>query len=229
MSGTVDPVLIAGRIAEIESALPAGIELVAVSKFQPVDAVRAAWEAGQRRFGESRVQELLEKIPLLPDDINWHFIGHLQTNKVRQIIGKTSLIESVDSLRLLNLIEKESNASGVMTDVLLQVHVAAEETKFGFSRQELEDYFASGAFRELSNTRLCGLMAMATNTSEQSVVRRDFAEAADIFRNISQSYGEQLPQFRSLSMGMSGDWPTAVEEGATIIRIGSAIFGPRIY
>lgn len=216
---------ISDNLRRIEGMLPPGVGLVAVSKFQPVDALKAAYGAGQRKFGESRVQELLEKIPQLPSDMEWHFIGHLQTNKVRALIGKTSLIESVDSIRLLELIDSESSRQEVKTDVLLQVHVAREETKFGFSKEELCDLMKSYDFARLQNVEIRGVMAMATNTGDISTVRRDFEEAASIFREISQS--GRLRRFDLLSMGMSGDWPIAVEEGANLVRIGSAIFGSR--
>lgn len=225
--------LIATRIEELRSLLPEGVQLVAVSKFKPVEDIMAAYEAGQRLFGESRVQEFLEKSPRLPADIKWHFIGHLQTNKVRQLIGKTALIESVDSVRLLKLIDSESRARDLVTSVLLQVHVAAEETKFGFSADELRAFISSGDFLSLNNVYICGLMAMATNTDHVDIVRRDFAEAAALFREVKQAIGvnpltlEPLQPFRILSMGMSGDWPVAVEEGANLIRVGSAIFGER--
>lgn len=217
------------NLQRIGSLIPAGIQLVAVSKFQPVDAVRAAYDAGQRLFGESRVQELIEKIPQLPRDIRWHFIGHLQTNKVKTIIGKTALIESVDSIRLLQLIDEESRKKAETTAVLLQVHVAREETKFGFSPEEIREFFISKAYERLSNTRLCGLMTMATNTDDETVIRDDFRTVASLYREISQTLAPGLDGFSTISMGMSGDWPMAVEEGATMVRIGSAIFGERHY
>ena len=146
------------QITRLRAELPEGVALCAVSKFHPVEALREAYDAGQRTFGESRVQELLEKIPQLPADISWHFIGHLQTNKVRQLIGRTAMIESVDSERLLALIDRESEKAGVITRVLMQLHVAAEETKFGFTPQELEDYFANRRFESLRATHICGVM-----------------------------------------------------------------------
>lgn len=222
---------ISERLQRLEATIPEGIELLAVSKFQPVEAIKAAYEAGQRLFGESRVQELLDKQPRLPDDIKWHFIGHLQTNKVKALVGHASLIESVDSARLLELIDSESGKKGVRSGVLLQVHVAAEETKFGFSPAELEAYVAGKGYETLVNTDFRGLMAMATNTDDSETVRRDFATAADCFRRVKALLSEQSPEraekFNILSMGMSGDWPIAVEEGATLIRVGSAIFGDR--
>lgn len=218
--------LISERIQHFHSVVPDGLELVAVSKFQPVEAIRYAYEAGQRIFGESRVQELLEKVDKLPADVKWHFIGHLQTNKVKSLIGKTCLIESVDSLRLLELINKESQKVGIKTEVLLQVHVAKEETKFGFSPEELIDLFAAGM--DLKFVVVRGLMAMASNTEDMDRVRRDFNLASSLFKKIKDNCAVD-DRFDLLSMGMSGDWPLAVEEGANIIRIGSSIFGPRNY
>lgn len=220
------------RLISLRAEIPEGVELVAVSKFQPVEAVKAAWNAGQLIFGESRVQELLVKIPLLPTDIKWHFIGHLQTNKIRSLIGKTALIESVDSERLLRLIDEESRKQDVATNVLLQLHVAAEETKFGFSPEELIAFFTTGGHHNLTHTRICGLMTMATNTDDETRIRQDFACAASAFREVrdflaKESVGHMAEDFARLSMGMSGDWTIAVEEGATLIRVGSAIFGNR--
>lgn len=216
-------------LSELRHEIPEGVSLVAVSKFHPVEAVKDAYDAGQRLFGESRVQELVAKIPQLPADIQWHFIGHLQTNKVRQIVGKVSLIESVDSEKLLGVIDSESRKAGVVSRVLMQVHVAREETKFGFYPEELLDFFKEGKSDSLTNTRICGVMGMASNTDDTARVSADFRAISDIFRNISQEYGASLPDFRLLSMGMSGDWPLAVEQGANIIRIGTRIFGLREY
>lgn len=215
------------RLAELKEIIPAGIELVAVSKFHPVEAVREAYDGGQRIFGESRVQELLAKIPQLPSDIRWHFIGHLQSNKVRQLIGNVSLIESVDSEKLLDLIDAESRKKDCMSRVLLQVHVAREETKFGFYPEEIMEYFNSRKFENLTNTHICGLMAMASNIDSEERIRQDFSTVANIMKEIKKNQAD-LRGFDILSMGMSGDWPIAVEEGANMIRIGSAIFGERV-
>lgn len=219
---------IADHISQVLAALPEGVRLVAVSKFHDAAAVRQAYDAGQRRFGESRVQELLAKAPLLPDDVEWHFIGHLQTNKVRQLIGKTSLIESVDSERLLELIDKESGRVGTVTRVLLQVHVAREETKFGFYPEEIMEYFRNRRFEQLKAEHICGLMGMASNTDDTDRVNEDFSAIHKIFRDI-KALCPDLRGFDILSMGMSGDWPSAVEHGSNMVRIGTAIFGPRQY
>ena len=217
------------QITRLRSELPEGVALCAVSKFHPVEALREAYDAGQRTFGESRVQELLEKIPQLPADISWHFIGHLQTNKVRQLIGRTAMIESVDSERLLALIDRESEKAGVITRVLMQLHVAAEETKFGFTPQELEDYFANRRFESLRATHICGVMGMATNTDDTDRISSDFRQIADTFRRIRTEIAPDLRGFDSISMGMSDDYPLAITEGSTLVRIGSTIFGARQY
>lgn len=220
---------IADRIKHFRELVPPHVEIVAVSKFHPASMILEAYDAGQRVFGESRVQEFIEKEKQLPKDIRWHFIGHLQTNKVKPLIGKATLIESVDSSRLLNLINKESEKAGVTTDILLQVHVALEEAKFGFLPQELLDYLDSGTYKDLKSIRICGIMGMATNTDHEERIIADFKLLHDIFTEIKDNENYHLPDFNRLSMGMSGDWQLAVDQGANIVRIGSAIFGERIY
>lgn len=217
---------IASEIHRINNELPPGVELVAVSKFHPATAIMEAYNAGQRRFGESRVQELEQKIPLLPSDIQWHFIGHLQTNKVKSLIGKTAMIESVDSERLLELIDRLSAERGATTRVLLQVHVAREETKFGFTPDELLGYFRRRAFESLKATHICGLMGMASNTDDEARIREDFHAIATLHKEVTAMCPD-LRGFDTISMGMSEDYPIAIEEGATLIRIGTAIFGSR--
>ncbi|MBD5255143.1 MAG: YggS family pyridoxal phosphate-dependent enzyme [Barnesiella sp.] len=219
---------IASRIERLRAELPQGVDLCAVSKFHPAEAVAEAYEAGQRLFGESRVQELLVKIPQLPADIRWHFIGHLQTNKVRQIIGRVAMIESVDSERLLRLIDSESEKAGVISRILLQVHVAQEETKFGFTPVELLDFFRSRRFESLRATHICGLMGMATNTPDRSRWTADFETIAALRREIL-AIAPDLRGFETLSMGMSDDHAEAIAAGSTLIRIGTDIFGPRQY
>lgn len=219
---------IAQRIAAIHSTLPAGVELVAVSKFHPVEALQEAYAAGQRVFGESRVQEFVAKIPQMPADVRWHFIGHLQTNKVKQIIGKTALIESVDSLRLLDEIDRRSEQAGVVTRVLLQLHVAAEETKTGFSVDEMLHYFETRQFENLKATHLCGVMGMASNTDDEQRIAADFAAISATYRRILE-IAPDLRGFDEISMGMSHDYPIAIEHGATLVRIGTYIFGEREY
>lgn len=212
----------------LKEEIPQNVELVAVSKFHPVSMIREAYDTGQRLFGESRVQELLKKKGQLPDDIKWHFIGHLQTNKVRQLIGIPYMIESVDSVRLLELINKESEKIGITTNVLLQIHVAREETKFGFYPEELLEYFTTDSYLSLKSVRICGIMGMATNTDDEETIRKDFRKIHDVFSKIKSNERLHLPYFKCLSMGMSGDWRIGIEEGANIVRIGSAIFGERV-
>ena len=218
---------IAQNIRRFHEIVPEGVEIVAVSKFHPAEMILEAYNAGQRNFGESRVQEFLEKVKILPEDIKWHFIGHLQTNKVKAVIGKTSLIESVDSVRLLDIINRESEKTGVVTDVLLQAHVAAEETKFGFFPEELIKYLQKGDYRNLKNIRIKGLMGMATNTDDEERIQKDFSALHDLFLEIRKAFAD-LKDFEYLSMGMSDDWQIAVKEGSNLVRIGSAIFGNRI-
>ncbi len=220
---------IGNAIRRFSSTLPEGVELVAVSKFHPVDAIAEAYAAGQRVFGESRFNEVLEKIKALPDDIRWHFIGHLQTNKVRRLVAsrRIALFESVDSVRLLELIDAESLRAGVVTDVLLQVHVAKEETKFGFDPDELLEFFRSRAFEPLKATRIRGLMGMASNTDDEGRIADDFNAIANLKRLASELCPD-LTDFDMLSMGMSHDYPIAIAAGATLVRVGTAIFGERI-
>ena len=220
---------IAENLAGIRSTLPEGVELVAVSKFHPAERVREAYEAGQRLFGESRVQELSAKVPALPDDIKWHFIGHLQTNKVRQLIRlRPAMIESVDSQRLLDAIDGEASREGVIQNVLLQVHVAREETKFGFTPEELIEYFSERRFESLKATHICGLMGMASNTDDMARVASDFETIAALRKKIL-GICPDLRGFDMLSMGMSHDYRIAIGAGSRHVRVGTAIFGDRGY
>ena len=219
---------ISQSLAAIRSTLPEGVDLVAVSKFHPAEAVAEAYSAGQRAFGESRVQELLDKAKRLPADIRWHFIGHLQTNKVRSLIGAkcVSLIESIDSERLLRLVDAESERAGIVSRVLVQAHVAQEETKFGFLPDELLEFFARGGYRDLKATHICGIMGMASNTDDESRVRADFEALARLRTDILAA-APDLTGFDILSMGMSHDYPLAIAAGANLVRVGTAIFGER--
>ncbi len=219
---------IADNIRQLHCELPEGVRLVAVSKFHPVEALREAYDAGQRLFGESRVQELLQKIPQMPADVQWHFIGHLQTNKVHQLIGRTALIESVDSERLLELIDRKSAEAGVVTRVLMQVHVAREETKFGFLPDEIFDYFRARKFESLQATHICGIMGMASNSDDKHLVEHDFMRIREVYDEVLR-IAPDLVGFDTLSMGMSGDWPLAVKQGSNLVRVGTAIFGNREY
>lgn len=215
-------------LGNIRSTLPTGVELVAVSKFHPSDAIREAYDAGQRIFGESRINELCDKITTLPDDIQWHFIGHLQTNKVRKLIGtrRIALIESIDSERLLRLVDERSARIGIVSRVLLQVHVAQEETKFGFLPDELLAFFRNRAFESLKATHICGIMGMASNTDDIARVAADFRQIAGLKKQID-TLCPDLRGFDIVSMGMSHDYQLAIEAGSTHVRIGTAIFGER--
>lgn len=221
---------IAQALHHISSTLPERVELVAVSKFHPVQALREAYDAGQRIFGESRVQEIVEKMGLLPDDIRWHFIGHLQTNKVRRLVStrRLALIESIDSERLLRIVDDESEKAGIVSRVLLQVHVAQEETKTGFLPDELRDFFHRRAFESLKATHICGLMGMASNTDDDRRVEADFATIAALMTDV-KALCPDLRGFDTLSMGMSHDYPLAIAHGANLVRVGTAIFGDREY
>ncbi|MDE5812054.1 MAG: YggS family pyridoxal phosphate-dependent enzyme [Muribaculaceae bacterium] len=221
---------VAARLKQVEASLPEGVKLVAVSKFHPVEALREAYDAGQRLFGESRVQELITKQPQMPDDVKWHFIGHLQTNKVRQLIGcRVALIESVDSDRLLRLIDAEAERAGVVQRVLLEVHVAQEETKFGFSPDELLEWMRSRRFETLKATHICGLMGMASNTDDEARIKADFKAIAEVYRTVRDDESLGLRGFDILSMGMSDDRDIAISEGSNMVRVGTAIFGAREY
>ena len=216
---------IAEAINKVRAHIPAGVTLVCVSKFHPVEAIREAYEAGERHFGESRVQELQRKVPQLPADICWHFIGHLQTNKVRDLLKvRPYLIESVDSERLLQAINDEAARLGIVQDVLLEVHVAQEETKTGFEPEQIEAILDHSS-TQWPHIRICGLMTMATNTDDETEIRRCFSQAASLASNLSTLNAQPS----TLSMGMSDDYPIAIACGATSVRIGSAIFGARDY
>ena len=217
---------ITSQISQIRATLPADVTLVAVSKFHSVEAINEAYAAGQRVFGESRVQELTAKYEQLPKDIEWQMIGHLQTNKVRAIAPFISLIQSVDSQRLLECIDREAERCGRVIDCLLEVHVTAEESKSGWDVDSLRDYLASGAISELKSVRIRGVMGMATFTEDMAVVRADFERIAAIKRELEPLFDSS---FDILSMGMSDDYPLAVECGSTMVRIGSSIFGSRQY
>ena len=217
---------ITDKIHEIHAALPSSVTLVAVSKTYPAEAIREAYDAGQRIFGESRPQELKAKYEVLPRDIEWHMIGHLQTNKVKYIAPFVSLIHSVDSLRLLETINREAQKCGRVIDCLLEIHVAQEESKSGWDYDELLEVVRSGAIAPFENIRIRGAMSIATNTDDEAVVRADFERLAAYHAELAPIFGEQ---FDIISMGMSDDYPLAIECGSTMVRIGSKIFGYRSY
>ena len=214
------------KILLLRSSLPQSVKLVAVSKFHPYEAVLEAYNAGQRLFGESRVQELVAKYNTLPKDIEWHMIGHLQTNKVRAIAPFISLIESVDSVRLLECINREAERCGRVIDCLLEVHITDEDSKSGWDIDLLRTYLRSGAINALKNISIRGIMGMATFTEDEAVIRADFERLAAIKHELEPLFGEQ---FDILSMGMSDDYPIAIECGSTQVRVGSSIFGARQY
>ena len=225
--------MIQDRIKQMHAALPEGVALVAVSKFHPVSALLEAYSAGQRLFGENRPQELAAKVPQMPADVEWHFIGHLQTNKLKLVLPYVSMVESVDSLHLLQSINDWSIRNSRITDVLLELHLGAEETKQGFTEEEILTIVGRGWPQvseeipsRLDGVRIRGLMGMATNTEDEAVMEADFERIERLFR-IIQAMG--VPHFDQLSIGMSGDWPLAVKHGATLVRIGTDIFGPREY
>lgn len=211
------------------ASLPQGVELCAVSKFHPEVSILEAYNVGQRVFGESRVQELVPKSQNLPKDIEWHFIGHLQTNKVKYIVPFISLIHSGDSIKLLKEINSCAKKEGRVIDVLLQMHVAQEETKSGFLPSELYDYMATEEWRELKNIQLRGVMGMATFTDDESLIESEFRQIRKAFDDIKQQYFPEDDKFSYCSMGMSDDYPLAIECGSNIVRVGTGIFGERIY
>ena len=216
---------ISENIRNVRAHIPAGVTLVCVSKFQSIQAIQEAYQAGERHFGESRVQELKQKATQLPADIQWHFIGHLQTNKVRDLLKlKPYIIESVDSKRLLQAINTEAEKLGIVQNILLEVHVAKEETKSGFTPNELTTLLSTDICASLPNIRICGLMSMATNTEDETEIRRCFSTAATLASNIKHTTSNII-----LSMGMSDDYKIAIEYGSNSVRIGSSIFGEREY
>ena len=216
-------------ILQLRAELPAGVTLLAVSKTHPASYIEEAYAVGQRDFAENKVQEMTEKAEALPKDIRWHMIGHLQTNKVKYIAPYVSLIHSIDSLRLLEIVNREAQKHNRIIDCLLQVHVAEEETKFGMTEAEVYELLQSQTIATLENVKLRGVMGMATNTDDQSRIRHDFACIRAIYNNCKAKYFAQSPDFDTVSMGMSGDYKLAIAEGSTMVRIGSAIFGKRYY
>lgn len=217
------------NLRQLRSSIPQGVELVAVSKFHPLEALQEAYDEGQRVFGESRANELVEKAKQLPKDVKWHFIGHLQTNKVRHILPYVTLIHSVDSERLLRLINSESLKLNRITDVLMQLHVAKEETKFGFTPEELFDTVTTALVEELNGVRIVGVMGMASNVDDEARIRQDFREIHQAFRDLKSTVFAADDSFSIISMGMSHDWEMAAEEGSNMIRVGTTIFGEREY
>lgn len=215
------------NLTRIKKQLPQGVKLVAVSKFKPVADIQDAYHAGQRAFGENRVQELADKQPQLPADIEWHMIGHLQSNKIKYMASFVHLIHGVDSFKLLQEIDRQAQKAGRVLNCLLQIHIAQEETKFGFDRNEVFEMLSGDDFKALAHVQICGVMGMATLTDDENQVRAEFKGLKQLFDELKTRYFNHNQSFKEISMGMSGDYHIAVEEGSTIVRIGSSIFGGR--
>ena len=220
---------IAQNIVQLKTSLPQGVTLVAVSKFHPVEALWEAYNAGQRVFGESRAQELTAKQKVLPGDIEWHFIGHLQSNKIKYMIPYVAMIHGIDSYKLLAEVNKQAVKAGRTVNCLLQIHVAQEETKFGFSPEECKEMLNAGEWKELTHVRICGLMGMASNTDCIEQINREFGLLNRLFNEIKTTWFIHSDTFCELSMGMSHDYHEAIAAGSTLVRVGSKIFGERIY
>ena len=220
---------VAGKLREVKSNIPEGVTLVAVSKFHPNEYIAAAYAEGQRVFGESHEQELSKKYDTLPKDIQWHFIGHLQTNKVKYIAPYISMVDAVDSLKLLKEINKQAAKHDRVIDVLLELHIAQEATKYGLTIDACRQLLDDGEWRNLNNVRICGLMMMASNTDDENQIRSEFIQAADFFDEVKAKYFADSAAFCQRSWGMSHDYKIAVECRSTMVRVGTTIFGPRVY
>ena len=221
--------MIKENLEKIKTTLPESVTLVAVSKTKPVSDIQEAYDAGHLTFGENYPQEMRDKHEVLPKDIQWHFIGHLQTNKIKYIIPYVTLIHSIDTANLLEAVNKEAKKHARVVDCLLQFHIAQEETKFGLDLDEARQLLDSEAFKAMENVRICGVMGMATFTDDEVEVRKEFKHLKDIFDILKTQYFANQPWFKEISMGMSDDYLIAIEEGATMVRVGSKIFGARHY
>lgn len=215
------------RISEVKRSIPNHVLLVAVSKTKPVETIKEAYDCGQRHFGENKVQEMVDKYHVLPKDIQWHLIGHLQTNKVKYIAPFVSLVHSIDSLKLLLEVDKQAKKQNRIINCLLQFHIAEEETKFGFSEAEAEELLNSNLFKTTTHVKIVGVMGMASFTEDQDQIRSEFIRLRDIFTRMKNKHFQNNPDFREISMGMSGDYQIAIEEESTMVRVGSSIFGER--
>ena len=220
---------IQANLKEVIAELPTNVRLVAVSKFHPAEAIEAAYSAGQRIFGESKEQELSGKHEQLPKDIEWHFIGHLQTNKVKYIAPYIAMIHAADSYKLLVEINKQAAKHERTIPCLLEIHIAQEESKYGFTFESCREMLQEGAWKNLKNISINGVMGMATNTEDSDEIRKEFKQLHDFFTELKQTYFPNEAQFCEISMGMSHDYPLAIEAGSTLVRVGSKIFGDRIY
>ena len=217
------------NLHEVLRHLPEGVRLVAISKYHPNEYIEAAYAEGQRIFGESHEQELRQKHETLPKDIQWHFIGHLQTNKVKYIAPYVTMIEAVDSLRLLKEIDKQAAKCERVIDVLLELHIAEEETKYGLTPEGLRELLAAGEWRSMEHVRICGLMMMASYVDDEEQIRSEFRLAKSLFDEVKAQYFADCDYFCERSWGMSHDYLLAVQEGSTMVRVGTTIFGPRVY
>ena len=220
---------VANNLHEVLGNLPDGVKLVAISKFHPNEYLEVAYREGQRIFGESQVQELSHKVETLPKDIEWHFIGHLQTNKVKYIAPYISMVEAVDSLKLLKEINKQAAKYNRVINVLLELHIAEEETKYGFTLDACRELLEGGEWKELKNVHISGLMMMASNVDDRNQIKKEMTLAADLFDELKAKYFADDPEFKERSWGMSHDYDIAVECRSTMVRVGTTIFGPRIY
>lgn len=215
------------QITRLRKELPEGVSLLAISKYQPIEALQEAYDAGQRMFGENHIQEMAAKAASLPKDIQWHFTGHVQTNKIKYMAPFVNLIHAVDSFRLLREIDKHAAKHERCIDCLLQIHIAQEETKYGLTVDECRHLLANEPWRELQHIRITGLMAMGSNTDDMEQVRSEFKQIKNLFDELKEKYFLDEPSFCQISEGMTDDYPIAIEEGSTIVRIGSMIFGER--
>lgn len=220
---------VAKNLRTVLDNLPEGVRLVAISKFHPKEYIEAAYAAGQRIFGESHEQELAQKVPVLPKDIEWHFIGHLQTNKVKYIAPYIFMIEAVDTLKLMKEINKQALKNGRTIDILLELHIAEEESKYGFTPDALREMLREGEWRELKGVRICGLMMMASNVDDAGQIKKEMMEAAKLFDEVKRDYFADAESFRERSWGMSHDYQIATQCRSTMVRVGTFIFGPRVY
>lgn len=221
--------LVKNQLHAVKDELPDGVELVAISKYHPAEAIAAAYEEGQRIFGESHEQELSRKHATLPQDIEWHFIGHLQTNKVKYIAPYISMIEAADSPKLLREINKQALKNNRRIDVLLELHLAEEATKYGFSPEDCRRFLDEGEWREMQGVRICGLMMMASNTDDEAQIASEFEQAHQLFKEYQSAYFADDPCFCRRSWGMSHDYQLAVAHGSNMVRVGTRIFGKRVY
>ena len=220
---------VAKNLHEVLDTLPDGVKLVAISKFHPKEYIEAAYREGQRIFGESHEQELAGKVQSLPKDIEWHFIGHLQTNKVKYIVPYISMIEAVDTVKLLKEINKQAAKYNRVINVLLELHIAEEKSKYGFTPDACREFLKNGEWRGLKNVHISGLMMMASNVEDQEQIRKEMTFASNLFDELKATYFSDDPEFKERSWGMSHDYPIAVECHSTMVRVGTAIFGPRVY